>query len=148
MRPAKTAFILTAVGALACAPAVASAAPVATTTSFPTVYALAQYGPCVGMIDSSVNGNAYPNQAAFNVSANTYGFGNCGLRLTLSWRNIDTNATGVVTADVKGPGYWSKGGYSALFAPGIGRFVGTLTVDGQHFPEPGQVSFEVKKYQG
>lgn len=64
------------------------------------------------------------------------GVGQCSLDITLNYRNVDT---GSFTAHANGPGFWGNSGYSALFSPGNDNFVGTVTVNAAHFPEPGAV---------
>ncbi|MBF6168423.1 hypothetical protein IU486_27265 [Streptomyces gardneri] len=133
----------TAVAALVATAAPAAAAPAA----FATVYTLAQ-GPCVGQVEMSVNGNAYPNQAAFTVGATLVGAGPCTLPLTLNWRNVATGQEGAFKVVAQGPGYWGNSGHSALFVPGIGTFTATVGVGAAHFPAPGTVEFTVPQYQG
>ncbi|MGY1942277.1 hypothetical protein [Nocardia asiatica] len=132
-----------AVAALVATAAPAAAAPAA----FATVYTLAQ-GPCAGQVQMSVNGNAYPNQAAFTVSSNLIGAGPCTLPLTLNWHNVDTGQEGSFQVVAHGPGYWGNSGHSTLFTPGIGKFTATVAVGAAHFPSPGTVEFTVPKYQG
>ncbi|MFI6774196.1 hypothetical protein [Nocardia sp. NPDC050412] len=142
-----TAFSLSAITAAA---VIASAAPASADSSggkFATIYALTN-GPCVAIVDSSVNGNAYPGMAAFTVSAQMIGVGPCSLDITLNYRNVDTGETGSFTAHANGPGYWGNSGYSALFSPGHDNFVGSVTLSAAHFPESGQVQFTNHPYQG
>ncbi|WP_454199088.1 hypothetical protein [Nocardia sp. Marseille-Q1738] len=140
---------LLALPAVAAATLVATAAPAAAAPAveFATVYTLAQ-GPCVGQVHMSVNGNAYPNQAAFTVSSTLVGAGPCTLPVTLNWRNVATGQTGAFQVTAHGPGYWANSGHSTLFAPGIGQFTATVTIGAPHFPEPGTVEFTVPQYQG
>ncbi|MGK8524600.1 hypothetical protein ACRS6B_25010 [Nocardia asteroides] len=133
--------------AAAVAALVATAAPAAALPAFPTVYTLAQ-GPCVGQADMSVNGNAYPNQAAFTVGATLVGAGPCTLPITLNWRNVATGQEGAFKVVAQGPGYWGNSGHSALFAPGVGKFTATVSIGALHFPNPGSVEFTVPPYQG
>ncbi|WP_406273319.1 hypothetical protein OH799_34540 [Nocardia sp. NBC_00881] len=137
------------VSAAAFAALLAAAAPAAAAPEgkFATIYTLAQ-GPCVGQVDASVNGNAYPNQAAFTVSSTLIGVGPCTLPITLNWRNVDTGAAGVFAVTAQGPGYWGNSGHSALFAPGSGRFAATVTIGAVHMPELGPIEFTVPAYQG
>lgn len=141
---------LAAAGVAGAAAVLATAAPAAaqdTGGDFATVYSLTN-GPCAAVIDSSVHGDAYPGMAAFTVDGPLYGVGHCTLDVTLNWRNIDTGETGRVTETANGPGYWSNSGHSALFSPGYGDFVGTVTVGAAHLPEPGEVHFSNHPYQG
>jgi hypothetical protein len=133
----------TAMAVLAATAAPAAAAPAA----FATVYTLAQ-GPCVGQVEMSVNGNAYPNQAAFTVGATLVGVGPCTLPVTLNYRNVDTGQEGTFQVVAQGPGYWGNSGHSALFLPGIGQFTATVSIGAAHFPEPGAIEFTVPQYQG
>ncbi|MBF6226914.1 hypothetical protein [Nocardia abscessus] len=133
----------TAMAALVATAAPAAAAPAA----FATVYTLAQ-GPCVGQVEMSVNGNAYPNQAAFTVGATLVGAGPCTLPITLNWRNVATGQEGAFQVVAQGPGYWGNSGHSALFLPGIGQFTATVSIGAAHFPAPGTVEFTVPQYQG
>ncbi|MFE9323141.1 hypothetical protein ACIHDR_25955 [Nocardia sp. NPDC052278] len=128
----------------------ATAAPASADSSggkFATIYSLTN-GPCVAIVDSSVNGNAYPGMAAFTVTAQMIGVGQCSLDITLNYRNVDTGETGSFTAHANGPGFWGNSGYSALFSPGHDNFVGTVTVNAAHFPEAGAVQFANHPYQG
>ncbi|MBF6467522.1 hypothetical protein IU427_20375 [Nocardia beijingensis] len=134
---------LTAMAALVATAAPATAAPAA----FATVYTLAQ-GPCVGQVQMSVNGNAYPNQAAFTVGATLVGTGPCTLPITLNWHNVGTGQEGTFQVVAQGPGYWGNSSHSTLFAPGIGQFTATVTIGAAHFPDPGTVEFTVPPYQG
>ena len=150
----KTLFAIPAVPAIAAAAVLATASPAAAVPgepasggAFATSYALGQ-GPCVAIVDSSVNGNAYPNHAAFTVGATLIGIGDCSMPVTLNWRNLDTGETGSVERVAHGPGYWGTDGRSALFAPGIGRFNAAVTIGGAHVPEPGSIDFTVIEYQG
>lgn len=132
------------------AAAIATAAPASADSSggkFATIYSMTN-GPCVAIVDSSVNGNAYPGMAAFTVSAQLIGFGRCALDITLNYRNVDTGETGSFTAHANGPGFWGNSGYSALFSPGHDNFLGTVTVNAAHYPEPGEVQFTNHPYQG
>ncbi|MEV6322057.1 hypothetical protein AB0M45_12810 [Nocardia sp. NPDC051787] len=140
---------LLALPAVAAATLVATAAPAtaAPAVEFATVYTLAQ-GACAGQLEMSVNGDAYPNQAAFTVSTTLVGVGPCSLPVTLNWRNVATGQTGAFQVIAHGPGYWANSSHSTLFAPGIGHFTATVTVGALHFPEPGTVEFTVTKYQG
>ncbi|WP_330231950.1 hypothetical protein OHA40_05335 [Nocardia sp. NBC_00508] len=133
----------------AAATLVATAAPAAAAPAveFATVYTLA-VGPCAGQVQMSVNGNAYPNHAAFTVSSTLLGAGPCTLPVTLNWRNVASGQTGAFQVIAHGPGYWGNSGHSALFAPGIGQFTATVTIGAPHFPEPGTVEFTVPQYQG
>ncbi len=129
---------------------IAAAAPASADSSggkFATIYSMTN-GPCIAIVDSSVNGNAYPGMAAFTVTAKMIGFGHCALDITLNYRNVDTGETGSFTAHANGPGFWSNSGRSALFSPGHDNFVGTVTLNEAHFPEPGEVQFTNHPYRG
>ncbi|MEV5838614.1 hypothetical protein [Nocardia sp. NPDC052112] len=141
------AFCLAAITAAA---AIAAATPASADSSggkFTTIYSMTN-GPCVAIVDSSVNGNAYPGMAAFTVTAQMIGFGRCSLDITLNYRNVDTGETGSFTAHANGPGFWGNSGYSALFSPGHDNFVGTVTLNATHIPESGAVQFTNHPYQG
>ncbi|MGV9823691.1 hypothetical protein [Nocardia xishanensis] len=142
------AMAVPAAAALTAAALTVTAAPAAAETSkFMTVYSMTN-GPCLAQVDASVNGDAYPESAAFTVSSMMWGVGNCSLPVTLNWRNTDTGATGSVTRTATGPGYWMNDGKSAIFSPGVGNFTATITLGQAHLPEPGLVHFTIAKYQG
>ncbi|NKY52867.1 hypothetical protein [Nocardia vermiculata] len=146
----KSAAAFGVAAAAGAATVLATAVPAAaedTGGAFTTVYSLAN-GPCAAVVDSSVNGDAYPGMAAFTVEVRLAGVGNCSLDVTLNWRNTETGETGSVTETANGPGYWSNSGRSALFDPGYGEFTGTVTVGAAHIPEPGEVHFSNHPYQG
>ncbi|WP_228824100.1 hypothetical protein [Nocardia blacklockiae] len=141
---------LAATALVAGATVLGTAGPAAAESSggqFTRVYSLAN-GPCVAIVDSSVNGNAYPGAAGFTASVTLIGVGSCSLDVTLNWRNVATGETGSKTHHANGPGYWSNDGRSSLFSPGYGDFVGTVTVGAAHVPEPGELPFTVHPYQG
>ncbi|MEV2223628.1 hypothetical protein AB0E01_27645 [Nocardia vinacea] len=142
-----TAVSLAAMTAAAVTTTTAPASADSSGGKFATIYSLTN-GPCVAIVDSSVNGNAYPGMAAFTVTAQMIGVGQCSLDITLNYRNVDTGETGSFTAHANGPGFWGNSGYSALFSPGHDNFVGTVTANAAHFPEPGAVQFTNHPYQG
>ncbi len=142
-----TAFSLAAMTAAAVTTTAAPASADSSGGKFATIYSLTN-GPCVAIVDSSVNGNAYPGMAAFTVTAQMIGVGQCSLDITLNYRNVDTGETGSFTTHANGPGFWGNSGYSALFSPGHDNFVGTVTVNAAHFPDPGAVQFTNHPYQG
>ncbi|WP_063025148.1 hypothetical protein [Nocardia niwae] len=142
-----TALLVAPVAAFAALVATAAPAAAGPGGKFATVYTLAQ-GPCVGQVEMSINGNAYPNQAAFTVGVTLVGAGPCTLPITLNWHNVDTGQEGAFQVVAQGPGYWGNSGHSALFTPGIGQFTGTVSIGPAHFPDPGTVEFTVPKYQG
>ncbi|MET7773899.1 hypothetical protein [Nocardia sp. NPDC005366] len=144
-------FALPAASTIATIGLLAGAAPAGAIVEgpFATIYSLTD-GPCVARVDASVSGNGYPDHAAFTVDTNMVGVGDmgaCTLPVTLNWRNLDTGQTGSFTTIARGPGHWSNGGYSAIFAPGIGDFTGTVAIDDAYVPESGGVDFTVRKYQ-
>ncbi|MEU6562177.1 hypothetical protein [Nocardia nova] len=146
----RTVAALAAAGLAGAGVVLAAAAPASADDAggkFATVYSMTD-GPCVAVIDSSVHGDAYPGMAAFTVGGPLIGVGHCTLDITLNWRNVDTGETGSFTQTANGPGYWGNSGYSALFSPGYGNFVGTVTVGAAHVPEPGEVQFSNHPYQG
>ncbi|MFC3962153.1 hypothetical protein [Nocardia jiangsuensis] len=140
-----TAVLATAALVVFATPAVAN--PATTGGPFTPAVSLTD-GLCVAYVDTAVTGDAYPEHAAFTVAATLVGVGPCSLPVTLTWRNVDTGETGVVTKTARGPGYWSTSGRDALFHAGIGRFDGTVTIGPAHLPEPGTVDFTVTRYQG
>ncbi|WP_216916823.1 hypothetical protein OG225_03950 [Nocardia sp. NBC_01377] len=147
----RTGFALAAASAVAAVVPLAGASPAGAVVEgpFATIYALTD-GPCAAQVDASVSGNGYPDHAAFTVSTNMVGVGDmgaCSLPVTLNWRNLTTGQSGAFTTVARGPGYWSNGGYSAIFAPGIGNFTGNVTVGNAYAPESGGVDFTVKKYR-
>lgn len=131
----------------AAALAVTAAPAVANGGEFTTVYSLTN-GACLAQIDASVNGNAYPQSAAFTVASNMWGLGPCSVPVTLNWRNTETGETGKVTQTPNGPGFWMNDGKSAVFSPGVGKFTATITVGAAHLPQPGTIQFAVAPYQG
>ncbi|MFD4430455.1 hypothetical protein [Nocardia sp. NPDC058497] len=147
MSAVKSAFTITAVTSGAVALAVATAAPAAASSKFNTIYSLTQ-GPCVAIVDTSINGNAYPSSAGFTVTTNMLGVGSCSLTVTLHWRNLDTQETGTFDVHASGPGVWMNGGPTAIFQPGFGNFVGWVTVNANHIGDSGEAQFEVNPYQG
>ena len=150
MRTMGSLTTLSAAVLVAGATAIATATPAAAQDNggpFDRVYSLAD-GPCAGIVDSSVAGDTYPDAAGFTTGVYLYGVGPCSLDVTLNWRNVFTGEVGSKTHHATGPGYWGNDGRSALFFPGIGEFVGTVTVGAAHVPEPGEVHFSVHPYQG
>lgn len=149
MMTSKLAFAVPAASALAVAALAVTAAPAAAVNGgkFQTVYSLTQ-GLCVAQIEASVNGDAYPEHAAFTVGSTMWGVGDCQLPVTLNWRNLETGETGSKTQTPHGPGYWMNDGKAALFAPGVGKFSATITIGAAHVPEPGTIEFTVAEYQG
>ncbi|MFI6867232.1 hypothetical protein [Nocardia sp. NPDC050406] len=147
MSSVRSILAFSAVTTATTASVVALAAPAAAGGggSFNTLYSLTN-GPCVAVVDSSVKGDAYPNSAAFTVKANLYGLAQCGLTVTLNWRNLDTGQTGSKSVTPSGPGLWMNDGKSAIFQPGIGHIKATVTVDQQHLGQSGEVEFEVTQY--
>ncbi len=142
------AMAVPAAAALTAAALTITAAPAAADSSkFVTVYSMTN-GPCIAQIDASVNGDAYPEAAAFTVASTMWGVGNCNLPVTLNWRNTATGATGSVTRTANGPGSWTNDGKSAIFSPGVGDFTATITLGAAHLPQPGTIQFKVSKYQG
>ncbi|AXK85593.1 hypothetical protein IU443_29020 [Nocardia farcinica] len=115
--------------------------------AFAPLYSLTQ-GPCVAMVASSVNGNAYPNQAAFTVNTTMLGVGSCELTVTLHWRNVQTGQTGEFAVTAHGPGYWSNSGPGAIFGPGVGSFTGWVSVNAPSVGASGEIQFDVPQYQG
>src|SRR5690606_2017432 len=74
-RPLRRSLRAAAVTGAACLAVAVAAAPAAHAGpggAFGTVYSLTQ-GPCVAVVDSSVNGDAYPNSAAFTVQTTMIG---------------------------------------------------------------------------
>ncbi|MBB5917907.1 hypothetical protein BJY24_006819 [Nocardia transvalensis] len=150
MRSIGSLTALSAVGLTAAAAVIGTAAPASADTNggkFTKIYSLTN-GPCVAVVDSSVGGDTYPSSAGFTVSATLIGVGPCSLDVTLNWRNVDTGETGTKTQHASGPGYWGNDGRSAIFSPGIGNFVGTVTTSAGHVPESGEVAFTVHRYGG
>lgn len=136
--------------AVAATAMIAATAPPASAESggkFQTFYSLTS-GACIAIIDSSVHGPGYPSSATFTVSTNMIGFGNCGLDVTLHWRNLDTGVTGTRTQHATGPGYWISDPKTTIFQPGFGKFVGTVTVNAPALGDSGKVEFTVEPYQG
>src|SRR5690606_6797180 len=89
-RPLRRSLRAAAVTGAACLAVAVAAAPAAHAGpggAFGTVYSLTQ-GPCVAVVDSSVNGDAYPNSAAFTVQTTMIGVGSCELTVTLRWRDV------------------------------------------------------------
>ncbi|WP_324192658.1 hypothetical protein [Nocardia transvalensis] len=141
---------LSAAAAVSTAAVIATAAPASADPNggkFTTVYSLAN-GPCVAIVDTSVNGNAYPGAAAFTVGANLLGVGPCSLPITLNWRNLDNGQAGSFTQIANGPGFWGNSGPGAIFNPGYGNFAATVSVAAPHIPESGELRFTVQPYQG
>ncbi|WP_280276886.1 hypothetical protein [Nocardia wallacei] len=150
MRSIGSTTALAAAALVAGASVIATAAPASADTNggqFTRVYSLAN-GPCGAIVDSSVNGNAYPGAAGFTAAVTLIGVGSCSLDVTLNWRNVATGETGTKTHRANGPGFWSNDGRSAIFSPGYGDFVGTVTVGAAHVPEPGELHFTVRPYEG
>ncbi|MEV6429717.1 hypothetical protein [Nocardia sp. NPDC051463] len=145
MNTARSLFVLSAAPVAAVA-LLTTAAPATAEGKFATAYSLTQ-GACFAQVETSVNGDAYPSSAGFTVNTTMFGIGPCTLPVTLNWRNIATGATGSFAVTANGPGYWSNGGYSAIFQPGIGDFTSTVTIGAAHVPDPGTRTFTVHQYQ-
>ncbi|WP_280501123.1 hypothetical protein [Nocardia farcinica] len=147
LRRSLRAAAVTGAACLAVAVAAAPAAHAGPGGAFGTVYSLTQ-GPCVAVVDSSVNGDAYPNSAAFTVQTTMIGVGSCELTVTLRWRDVGDGSTGEFTVTAHGPGYWSNSGPGAIFSPGTGSFTGTVTVSAPSIGGSGEVAFDIPQYQG
>ncbi|MGS2811267.1 hypothetical protein [Nocardia sp. MW-W600-9] len=84
-------------------------------------------GRCVGHVHfATVFG---PNTPYFGLVSALHGIGPCAVEVAVTWRNLDTGATGTVRQQVYG-----TGGTQISFDPGPGRITGTLTTDAPHKP--------------
>ncbi|WP_330249496.1 hypothetical protein OG874_24600 [Nocardia sp. NBC_00565] len=149
MKSVTSVFALPATGVIAAAALLTVAAPASAASGdkFQTIYSLTN-GACIAVVDSSVHGPGYPSSASFTVNTNIIGVGACALDVTLQWRNVDTGETGSRTVHATGPGNWISDPKSSIFQPGFGTFESTVTVNGAHLGESGQVEFAVEPYQG
>lgn len=138
---------LTGAAFTALAVAAAPAAHAGPGGAFGPIYSLTQ-GPCVAVVDTSVNGDAYPNSAAFTVQTTMIGIGSCELTVTLHWRNVADGQTGEFAVTAHGPGYWANSGPAAIFSPGPGSFTGWVTVNAASLGSSGEIAFDIPKYEG
>jgi|GEM_PF-6268396 len=60
-------------------------------------------GLCAGAVAVSVHDGGYPDSATVNWTIAMPGVGPCGLTATLTWRNLDTGATGEQRVGVPDP---------------------------------------------
>lgn len=60
-------------------------------------------GACFGVVSTTVNPGGYPDSATVGWAFGVLGVGPCDLTVTLSWRNLDTDARGEKTARVPMP---------------------------------------------
>lgn len=58
---------------------------------------------CVGAVATAINTGGYPDSATVNWAFFVPGVGDCGLTVTLYWKNLDTNKTGEKVAHVSAP---------------------------------------------
>ncbi|WP_067541171.1 hypothetical protein [Nocardia crassostreae] len=144
MSSIKSAFAITAASVGAIAFTIGSAAPshAGPGGKFNTIYSLTQ-GPCVAVVDTSINGNAYPASAGFTVGANMIGVGSCDLTVTLHYRNKNNGATGTFDVHPHGPGYWMNSGPAAIVYLGAGSYTGWVTVNAASIGSSGQIDFDV-----
>jgi hypothetical protein len=93
-------------------------------------------GACYGAVSTTIDGDGYPASASVGWAFVVPGVGPCDLTATLSWRNLDTGATGEKTASIPHPrislGVPDPIGhpYDAIMATGPGRVEYRLTTTG------------------
>lgn len=93
-------------------------------------------GACAGGVSTSLQGDGYPGSASVSWAFAVVGVGPCNLTATLSWRNLDTGATGQKVAQIPHPRI-SLGvpdpiahPYDAIISTGAGRVEYRLTTTG------------------
>jgi len=93
-------------------------------------------GACAGAVSTTLNGNGYPGSSTVSWAFAVLGVGPCDLTATLSWRNLDSGATGQKTARIPHPRI-STGvpdpishPYEAIIPTGSGRVEYRLTTTG------------------
>ena len=93
-------------------------------------------GLCAGAVSTTVHGDGYPDSASVSWAFAVLGVGPCDIVATLSWRNLDTGATGEKVAQVPFPRI-STGipdpishPYEAQISTGPGRVEYRLTTTG------------------
>lgn len=99
-------------------------------------------GACAGVVTTTINGDSYPASSSVSWAFGVVGVGPCDLTATLSWRNLDTGATGVKVAQIPHPRI-STGipdpiahPYDAFLYTGPGRVEYRLTTTGGAVAEP------------
>lgn len=60
-------------------------------------------GACAGAVSTSINPQGYPGTSSVSWAFGILGVGPCDLTATLSWRNLDTGATGEKVAHIPVP---------------------------------------------
>lgn len=93
-------------------------------------------GACAGAVSTTVTGGGYPASATVSWAFAVIGVGPCELTATLSWRNLDSGASGEKTARIPYPRI-STGvpdpishPYEAIIPTGSGRVEYRLTTTG------------------
>ena len=109
-------------------------------------------GLCAGAISTTLDGDGYPDTASVSWAFAVVGVGPCTLTATLSWRNLDTGATGEKVAQVPFPRI-STGipdpishPYEAQISTGPGRVEYRLTTTGGAVAGP--IVVETVAYDG
>lgn len=93
-------------------------------------------GACYGVVTTTISPDGYPGTASVGWAFGVLGLSACDLTVTLSWRNLDTGATGEKIARVPVPRI--SGGvpdpishpYAAIMSTGAGPVEYRLTTNG------------------
>lgn len=109
-------------------------------------------GACAGAVSTSLRGDGYPGTASVSWAFAVAGVGPCALTATLSWRNLDTGASGEKVAQIPHPRF-SLGvpdpiahPYGAIISTGSGRVEYRLTTTGGAVAGP--IVVDTAAYQG
>lgn len=93
-------------------------------------------GACAGIVSTTINPDGYPDTASVSWAFGILGLGPCNLTATLSWRNLDTGATGQKIAHIPVPRLSDgipdpiRTPTDALISTGPGNVEYRLTTDG------------------
>ncbi|MEB8325223.1 hypothetical protein NGF75_04380 [Dietzia kunjamensis] len=109
-------------------------------------------GTCMGIVSTTLNGDGYPASASVSWGFGVLGVGPCNLTATLSWRNLDTGATGEKVAQVPFPRFSTgipdpiSSPQEAIISTGVGRVEYRLTTTGGAVAGP--IVVETVPYDG
>ncbi|UVE94099.1 hypothetical protein [Dietzia sp. B32] len=93
-------------------------------------------GACMGIVSATLNGDGYPASASVSWGFGVLGVGPCNLTATLSWKNLDSGATGEKTAGIPWPRISTgipdpiSSPQQAIISTGAGRVEYRLTTTG------------------
>lgn len=108
-------------------------------------------GTCAGTVSTTISPQSFPGASSVSWAFGILGVGSCDLTATLSWRNLDTGATGEKIAHIPAPRI--SGGvpdpivhpYDAVISTGAGQVEYTLTTNGG--AEAGPIIVQTPEYE-